>query len=184
MNLVTYVLLLAAVLMAGFCLAVLKAITRRLAERVAIWVLPDGQRVSYRLAWALVRIARRLAPRCIRRWRGMTSSGPDYQVTPFEWTAPDEALADLGQGLKLQEAVPEPVRLVLPLLAEAVRLRAVNARHVLTRWLMISPFLVVMVLVGVPFEVFDSTTDRVGRLVGRISGDRANRARQASRAAK
>lgn len=175
MNLVACALFLAAVLMAGFCLAVLKAITGRLAERVAIWVLPDGQRVSYRLAWALVGTGRLLAPTYIRRWRGMTSSGPDYHVNPHEWTAPDEALADLERGLKLQEAVPEPVRLVLPLLAEAVRLRAINARHVLTRWLMISPFLAVMVLVGVPLEVFDTTTDRVGRLVQRLRGDGPSR---------
>jgi hypothetical protein len=110
----------------------------------------------------LVRLAAVLAPRYSFRWRGWTNSGPDWSNGPFRWTAPEEARADLDAALSSEQWTAAPVRLVLPLLTEALRLRLVNARHRL-HWL-VKTWGIFLVLL--PFLVLADLPDmlrRVGR---------------------
>jgi hypothetical protein len=152
--------------------ALLRALTRRLADRAAAWLVPDQQPVSFRVAWMVVRIARWLAPRRICRWGGWTGSGPDYQDSGYRWPGADEAMADLDEGLCSHQAVVHPLRLVLPLLAEAVHLRSVNAGHVVRRWTALSPFLVIFAVLS-PLGACGFAVNRAKWLVRRICGTEA-----------
>lgn len=106
---------------------VLGAIRDRLAERIATWLLPESQAVTFRVAFAIAALAGRLAP---RRRIFLTTEHVElpHQILkkPLCWTGPAEALAELHADLDSSIRVLNPVRLVTPLLGEAILLHRHN----------------------------------------------------------
>ncbi len=75
-----------------------------------------------------------------------------FGTVPVDWTGAREARADLEASLGAGERVEQPVRLVLPLLAEALRLRLDVAKGHFTSSVAghaFLAFLVAVVLLGV-----------------------------------
>lgn len=108
-----------------------KEILHRLGARIGAWLLPESQSITYRAAWIVARFSTIVAPR--RRFDFTLTSEWTVEVVLDEegWTAADEALAELEEDLRSEDRVLEPLRLVLPLLAEAAQLRIRNWRY---RW--------------------------------------------------
>lgn len=102
--------------------AILHALVKRLSERAAVWFLPDDQSPFFRLAWILVRLAEALAPKTRHVWIGMWEDS-GFGTIPVNWPGAQEARADLETDLGTGQRVAKPVKLVLPLLAEAIKLR-------------------------------------------------------------
>jgi hypothetical protein len=102
--------------------AILHALVKRFSERVAAWFLPEDQSLSFRFAWIVVRLAEVLAPKTRHRWIGVWEDS-GFVTGPVNWAGAHEARADLETSLCAGQRVAEPVKLVLPLLAEAIKLR-------------------------------------------------------------
>jgi hypothetical protein len=147
------------------------AILKRLSERIAGWILPEDQALSFRLAWILVRLAERLAPTSRHIWRGLTSSGGDYSVREFRWQAPEEARADLEAALREKERIVAPVRLVLPLVVSAARLRGANGWNRFRRALAVSTLVALILIVVMPLSTLFSLWNYSERLRTRLGRD-------------
>lgn len=147
-----------------------QAALKRLGERAAAWALPDGQALSFRVAWLLVRLTELMAPKVRKHWRGMTPSGPDYQQSPSRWSAPEEARADLEANLDAEERVAAPVRLVLPLFAEALRMRASNGWNRFQRVTVVFALIAALLLLALPLAIFDLARASTGPLRRRSRG--------------
>ena len=114
----------------------------RLAERFAVWMLPDKQATTYRAATTIARLARWLMPREVVVCRNSFRQKPYKRLRnvitiwrcrierrSVEWRAPDAALSELEWALKAEVRQIKPVRLVAPLFVIAARLRLTNARQ-------------------------------------------------------
>lgn len=115
---------------AWLSLGILRAVQKTLAERAALWLLPPSQPVTFRIAQFIALLCGILAPRSLphfsvgnvslhRRW---------YYLFPAEWKGldwpdPEAALGELEADLRAERRVLDPLRLTLPLLPTALRLR-------------------------------------------------------------
>jgi len=128
---------------------VLKALADRVTNRIAEWILPDGQPVTFRIAWLLARVAESLAPSTEARWCGWTSSGPSFHVRTIAWTGAAEAWSDLQDDLAADIRLIAPLRLVAPLLIEVARARLGNGYAHLQRWWAVGCFVALLSLVAI-----------------------------------
>jgi hypothetical protein len=116
----------------GFGLVcVAKAVVDRASARIAAWLIPDHQPTTFRLAWLVVKLAGTIAPARRFLFLGIRRDalGFDYSVVSAEWTSANEATADLEFACRERLRAVQPLKLVLPLLLEAVSLRCVNGKE-------------------------------------------------------
>jgi hypothetical protein len=103
-------------------------IVGRLAQRLAAWLLPEDRPTTYRLAWFAARVARWIAPEEeVQLFRQDPRFGTRHLITvqPLEWSDPEAVLAELETD-KAGDRITKPVRLVLPVVAQALRYRAAS----------------------------------------------------------
>jgi hypothetical protein len=117
---------------AWFINSVLKELRDRLARRIAIWILPDNQCTTLRAALLIAHAANLIAPRRRVRFRRITAERSLLSVEIGRWYASGAALAEIEADLRAERRILSPVRLVLPLLLNALSLRVRNAAH--TMW--------------------------------------------------
>ncbi|MGP0101704.1 MAG: hypothetical protein ACLPUT_08805 [Solirubrobacteraceae bacterium] len=115
-------------------IGVLRSVRDRLGSRFAEWLIPDGQAITFRIAWCIVWIAERIAPNqeithidipaipsrlpLPHLWRGRLA-----------WDGPRKAAAELRNASKCNEFVDAPVRRALQLTSVAASHRRRNARR-------------------------------------------------------
>lgn len=116
-----------AVVLLWLLAGVATAVRDRIAERIAEWLLPSDQPLTYRLAALLAWVAQVVAPRRIATplHVELPGFGPDWESwDPSE--APRAACAELEADLREGHRVARPVSLVLPILGRALYLRCRN----------------------------------------------------------
>jgi hypothetical protein len=136
-------------------LTVGKSVLTRAGDRAAVWLLPDHQPASFRVAWCIVRLSSWIAPANVFRFRGLRRDmlGFDYAVFPTEWWAPAEARADLEFAHREHLPAVQPVRLVLPLLREGLALRYTNTRERTSALMLTLCYVFVLLVVMMPASV-------------------------------
>lgn len=144
MNQLTAAVLVLCVASCWFASDVLKVVRRRLAERVADWLLPPSQAITFRIAVVLAHVARRLAPKA-RAYKAFisASTGVEHLHTSFpylirrelgvdyymsEWSSPEAAIGELEADLRSGTRTLAPVRFLWPVLRYAITLRLRNWR--------------------------------------------------------
>ena len=139
------------------------AVVKRIADRTAAWLLPEGQPWSFRVAWALVHLARLLAPSRQFRWHGWTSSGPNRSTSTLDWSGGDEVASHLDEDLRAARRMGAPVRVVLPFVVEAVGLRLSNAKHRFRYVMAVYPMMSVILVLA----ALGNSASHVGRALKR-----------------
>lgn len=124
---VVCLMLIAAWMLAGIAVELRK----RLAGRVARWLLPDEQAWTYRVACGICRLSVMIAP--THRVDGSTphpgSPRPVLARQRLRWSGPAAALGELDENLRLGQRHAHPISLALPILWRALVLRRRNARE-------------------------------------------------------
>jgi hypothetical protein len=122
-----------------FIVALLRALGNRIVDRVASWILPDGQPVTFRLAHLMTAVASFLAPSISKSLVASIPFVPRVVFRDFaygeiayltrtdtDWFAPDAARAELDASVESGRPYQDPVRFVFPLLLIALDLRLRN----------------------------------------------------------
>lgn len=110
-------------------IGLLTEVRKRAGERLAAWLLPESQTCTFRIALAILKTAELIAPNrrvVYRRPEPMDLWSISWAQTGAVWWAADAALRELEEDLAAEERVFDPVRLVWPLMAEAVAARFAN----------------------------------------------------------
>lgn len=116
-------------------LRILSPILQRLGDRVAAWLLPDGQSATFRLAIGLAVLARLVSPSTIlfllvREGRSLVPTLIFYR-SPNTWKGPEAVVGELREDFASGRTVEDPVHFVWPLLPIAAAARLRNAGQLL-----------------------------------------------------
>lgn len=132
-----------------------RAVGRRIGDRVAAWLLPDGQPWTYRLALGITIAAGWLEPKTLLRCREYESRRPierffQYRLErrPSTWTGAHAARAELEWALQMDTSRQRPVKLAVSVLRVAILLNAQNMLNAAAFILMTALSSLVTILVG------------------------------------
>lgn len=112
-----------------FVVEIARRVGTRLAERVAVWLLPESQPATFRAAFLIAALAARLAPPIVvcEPWEPPDnadgSARLSYRLRRTHWPDAIAAIAELEADLQSSRHVTRPISFVLPVLRGAAELR-------------------------------------------------------------
>jgi hypothetical protein len=122
-----------------------RAVGRRIGDRVAAWLLPDGQPWTYRLALGITIAAGWLEPKKLLRCREREPRRPLERFFQYRleqrastWTGAHAARAKLEWALRMDISRQRPVKLAVSVLRVAILLNAQNMLNAATFTLLIA----------------------------------------------